>query len=135
RARWIACRWSRLALVFRGPTQQEKPPKQQGRWSEFFCACSWLCFHFPYFNIQLFSSFSGQTVRLLFRRISAVSHVLRPTSNGVRDRLAQIRVLTHEAWQLAERHSHQIVKQDRKSTRLNSSHLVISYAVFCLKKK
>src|SRR2546426_4849879 len=27
------------------------------------------------------------------------------------------------------------VDQDRKSTRLNSSHLVISYAVFCLKKK
>src|SRR2546426_3971231 len=27
------------------------------------------------------------------------------------------------------------VGEDRKSTRLNSSHLVISYAVFCLKKK
>src|SRR5260221_5413913 len=27
------------------------------------------------------------------------------------------------------------VKTDRKSTRLNSSHTVISYAVFCLKKK
>src|SRR5256885_2709854 len=27
------------------------------------------------------------------------------------------------------------VGRDRKSTRLNSSHLVISYAVFCLKKK
>src|SRR5256885_7785033 len=27
------------------------------------------------------------------------------------------------------------VRLDRKSTRLNSSHLVISYAVFCLKKK
>src|SRR5260221_8582090 len=27
------------------------------------------------------------------------------------------------------------VPQDRKSTRLNSSHTVISYAVFCLKKK
>src|SRR5258708_14661131 len=26
-------------------------------------------------------------------------------------------------------------KQDRKSTRLNSSHQIISYAVFCLKKK
>src|SRR5688500_19695292 len=26
-------------------------------------------------------------------------------------------------------------KKDRKSTRLNSSHLVISYAVFCMKKK
>src|SRR5256885_6259494 len=31
----------------------------------------------------------------------------------------------------------ELVRQirDRKSTRLNSSHLVISYAVFCLKKK
>src|SRR5688500_19146967 len=28
-----------------------------------------------------------------------------------------------------------LVEEDRKSTRLNSSHLVISYAVFCLKKK
>src|SRR5438034_5321649 len=28
-----------------------------------------------------------------------------------------------------------IIKKDRKSTRLNSSHTVISYAVFCLKKK
>src|SRR5690606_41230998 len=27
------------------------------------------------------------------------------------------------------------VKRDRKSTRLNSSHVKISYAVFCLKKK
>src|SRR5256885_7183483 len=31
---------------------------------------------------------------------------------------------------------HAVAKpSDRKSTRLNSSHLVISYAVFCLKKK
>src|SRR5256885_3344196 len=29
----------------------------------------------------------------------------------------------------------QRIPEDRKSTRLNSSHLVISYAVFCLKKK
>src|SRR5438034_8280805 len=28
-----------------------------------------------------------------------------------------------------------IARRDRKSTRLNSSHTVISYAVFCLKKK
>src|SRR5947207_3465381 len=33
-------------------------------------------------------------------------------------------------WQVAL-----IISQDRKSTRLNSSHTVISYAVFCLKKK
>src|SRR5690606_40262279 len=28
-----------------------------------------------------------------------------------------------------------LIKEDRKSTRLNSSHVKISYAVFCLKKK
>src|SRR3989454_770029 len=32
-------------------------------------------------------------------------------------------------------HDPRIMSADRKSTRLNSSHLVISYAVFCLKKK
>src|SRR5256885_11968468 len=31
--------------------------------------------------------------------------------------------------------AHAVADIDRKSTRLNSSHLVISYAVFCLKKK
>src|SRR5438094_5808405 len=32
-------------------------------------------------------------------------------------------------------HRHSERQQDRKSTRLNSSHRTISYAVFCLKKK
>src|SRR5256885_12984006 len=36
---------------------------------------------------------------------------------------------------LRDRDEHDVRYQDRKSTRLNSSHLVISYAVFCLKKK
>src|SRR5256885_10437321 len=36
-------------------------------------------------------------------------------------------------WHCTQRNS--CVSPDRKSTRLNSSHLVISYAVFCLKKK
>src|SRR2546426_5171684 len=35
----------------------------------------------------------------------------------------------------AARPAEAILYEDRKSTRLNSSHLVISYAVFCLKKK
>src|SRR5690625_5876727 len=30
---------------------------------------------------------------------------------------------------------HAVIKRERKSTRLNSSHVAISYAVFCLKKK
>src|SRR2546430_7924073 len=33
------------------------------------------------------------------------------------------------------RHSALLMREDRKSTRLNSSHSQISYAVFCLKKK
>src|SRR2546426_4765074 len=36
---------------------------------------------------------------------------------------------------LASRYAAKLLCRDRKSTRLNSSHLVISYAVFCLKKK
>src|SRR5437870_8511077 len=32
-------------------------------------------------------------------------------------------------------HGERLVRLDRKSTRLNSSHVAISYAVFCLKKK
>src|SRR5438034_7361373 len=36
---------------------------------------------------------------------------------------------------LAHRRSRGAAEPDRKSTRLNSSHTVISYAVFCLKKK
>src|SRR5204862_5997671 len=54
-------------------------------------------------------------------------------------------VLLFSAWQHFEllRHGYQIermqqeraAEEDRKSTRLNSSHVEISYAVFCLKKK
>src|SRR5256885_12124606 len=36
---------------------------------------------------------------------------------------------------LAKQYDRPVMVLDRKSTRLNSSHLVISYAVFCLKKK
>src|SRR5947208_5119700 len=36
---------------------------------------------------------------------------------------------------LVDLHNHLPRAQDRKSTRLNSSHQIISYAVFCLKKK
>src|SRR5947208_8205960 len=37
------------------------------------------------------------------------------------------------AWQ--REHESNVAEGDRKSTRLNSSHQIISYAVFCLKKK
>src|SRR5690606_40067620 len=40
-----------------------------------------------------------------------------------------------EAWQAAVDKAQSTPALDRKSTRLNSSHVKISYAVFCLKKK
>src|SRR5438552_14258693 len=51
-------------------------------------------------------------------------------------------VLLQQAWESALRDGYKAAKlpprsalSDRKSTRLNSSHQIISYAVFCLKKK
>src|SRR2546422_222539 len=50
--------------------------------------------------------------------------------------LAEAVQITREvADALSYAHSHDVAMQDRKSTRLNSSHGYISYAVFCLKKK
>src|SRR5947207_12191736 len=45
--------------------------------------------------------------------------------------------LPHPAWVEYKKQTGRSItdSQDRKSTRLNSSHTVISYAVFCLKKK
>src|SRR2546426_3686627 len=62
------------------------------------------------------------------RRPSHASHTTKPSAiavptiqRSVMSRPGQV----HRGWR----------SRDRKSTRLNSSHLVISYAVFCLKKK
>src|SRR2546422_8345536 len=68
----------------------------------------------------------------LFRsRVAAGEHRERPphgwVSPGLGRRVGRrARVLTHEPV---------VLLRDRKSTRLNSSHGYISYAVFCLKKK
>src|SRR5256885_5808198 len=58
-----------------------------------------------------------------FVRIEESDMVLKPD-------LATFRILPYD-----DEGGKVVVRQDRKSTRLNSSHLVISYAVFCLKKK
>src|SRR5439155_26080733 len=49
--------------------------------------------------------------------------------------LEVFRHLTHGKAQLVVKGDSLIDQLDRKSTRLNSSHVAISYAVFCLKKK
>src|SRR5207253_11260567 len=43
--------------------------------------------------------------------------------------------LTHFCAALSDVQPLLLIVEDRKSTRLNSSHVAISYAVFCLKKK
>src|SRR2546426_5203438 len=63
----------------------------------------------------------------LFRSISASHNAYE--DNG-------IKVFGADGTKLNDSDEAQVEKRiDRKSTRLNSSHLVISYAVFCLKKK
>src|SRR5258707_5338551 len=50
------------------------------------------------------------------------------------DDLAPKKQAIHSEWENA-REREKVSRSDRKSTRLNSSHANISYAVFCLKKK
>src|SRR3712207_7150337 len=51
------------------------------------------------------------------------------------ERTAQERGSEEEAERELRERRGQVERRDRKSTRLNSSHANISYAVFCLKKK
>src|SRR5256885_8144671 len=86
---------------------------------------------FPYTTLfRSLEAHSGMIINL----VVAFNHAVYRASAESRDTLwpgihppvhqvEMMTVLIHEA------------AADRKSTRLNSSHLVISYAVFCLKKK
>src|SRR5256885_5614805 len=83
---------------------------------------------FPY--TTLFRSLSAAVHQRLQQPPGVGAHVERADAFGAvdlvsRDRDEVDRERVHIEGHLA----------DRKSTRLNSSHLVISYAVFCLKKK
>src|SRR5258705_1524039 len=66
---------------------------------------------------------------------AATYHELRKRGHWMRDLSNDLRWLainsaTIKSWPLQQQ-----IEGDRKSTRLNSSHLGISYAVFCLTKK
>src|SRR5258707_891989 len=56
------------------------------------------------------------------------SRLLRPAE-------VDVHLVGPRSLQLADRRHQGKVRRDRKSTRLNSSHANISYAVFCLEKK
>src|SRR5256885_3719425 len=72
------------------------------------------------------------------RRVSRASSEAERSAMG--GQLFQNAMPSSVAWPapgslLVDHHQLALHLADRKSTRLNSSHLVISYAVFCLKKK
>src|SRR5258705_9607103 len=76
----------------------------------------------------------------LFRSRSGAAHLPLIEPDRVHDAFddaVEIGVLEHDEGTLAAQLEGQLLAaaRDRKSTRLNSSHLGISYAVFCLKKK
>src|SRR5256885_8253175 len=84
---------------------------------------------FPY--TTLFRS-DGVVARVEARRRQDAR--LDPRIRGHTRRHAAPAGRTHDP-AVRSRSSRRKRRSDRKSTRLNSSHLVISYAVFCLKKK
>src|SRR5690242_21424734 len=86
---------------------------------------------FPY--TTLFRSFVGMVIGNQGEHFSAGANVLSiglAAENGEWDKIDEsVRALQN--FLVTVRYS----RKDRKSTRLNSSHMSISYAVFCLKKK
>src|SRR5207253_6058944 len=89
--------------------------------------------HLPY--TTLFRSVGGFTESLAQEvapfgvKVCALEPGGMRTNWGVR---ANAPICPHSPWFEG---THLDAKRDRKSTRLNSSHVAISYAVFCLKKK
>src|SRR5256885_6774046 len=79
---------------------------------------------FPY--TTLFRSVERELIRCRKDRMASAE----PGGGGVGD--GDVPAVAHRA---VSGIATLVVGPDRKSTRLNSSHLVISYAVFCLKKK
>src|SRR3712207_7647279 len=80
---------------------------------------------FPY--TTLFRSPPGLVVDQLVAAVRQPVHPVHAPAQRVR--------AERERERLLEPHGLGVLALDRKSTRLNSSHANISYAVFCLKKK
>src|SRR3712207_7830325 len=84
---------------------------------------------FPY--TTLFRSSQDQTLKFI-RQDRAEARSRRRLSTGLRSPLS---MRSARSFHVSDQHHPFVGRQDRKSTRLNSSHANISYAVFCLKKK
>src|SRR5204863_8399630 len=90
---------------------------------------------FPTRRSSDLSGTSGGIVRFAGREYLAVTRPAKPYQGyaGPAWR-GHVMVPVERAFEVLAHHT-QLRCRDRKSTRLNSSHVEISYAVFCLKKK
>src|SRR5699024_12512336 len=92
-------------------------------------------------NLHSFPTRRSSDLEVMGQFFKVAKQVFQPTS--IDEACQQIRdqVRAYMTVAIEERATMQVVKEaigsseDRKSTRLNSSHVSISYAVFCLKKK
>src|SRR5690242_21392821 len=86
-------------------------------------------------DIHSLSHFKRNTPALM-KRLKETGNPIVLTVNGKAEVVVQDAAAYQRLAQLAEKAEMiQFLEEDRKSTRLNSSHMSISYAVFCLKKK
>src|SRR3712207_8984588 len=85
---------------------------------------------FPY--TTLFRSLARDHRDLRHRRLGVGEEQFRAVLD---DAVMLLRDARQEARHVDEGQDRDLERVDRKSTRLNSSHANISYAVFCLKKK
>src|SRR5437762_6000361 len=89
---------------------------------------------FPYTTLfRSLTTVSDAVDAQLAQQLSQISGVAQVLIGG--QQKPSIRVQVDPAKLVAKGLSLEDVRRDRKSTRLNSSHRCISYAVFCLKKK
>src|SRR5256885_12009659 len=88
---------------------------------------------FPYttlFRSQMYRNRKQLTFR---QNAASVATVFSTVQGGVLSHV--VNGMSHPPKNSVVMRADAVTMLDRKSTRLNSSHLVISYAVFCLKKK
>src|SRR5258708_26253317 len=77
---------------------------------------------------------SGPEFQFFGKRLGRRNRTIRPANRAPRKDALQASLQPHAVFSARTQVAIKIAG-DRKSTRLNSSHQIISYAVFCLKKK
>src|SRR5690606_8249376 len=90
-------------------------------------------------DLEAFYAAWEKVVKAVVGHARRVAYIISPTQlddGSVVDHATDmLRPFWAEGWRVERRIIVPYSTQDRKSTRLNSSHVKISYAVFCLKKK